>query len=425
VIYRFRSNKKQHMQDAPVGEAVPWMRTRNPAHPTVAVVSDVCSAQELASALLCERYVVVVDEEHIVRHVCAASLAWLPIDPQEIGLVRFSDLLHISHKEYFSLHPDQAVQQKQALVRHRDGTYHWYKITHHPSAAGVMLVLEPADERIARERDVHKAQIEAEHSKRERGEFLRHMSHELRTPLNAMMGFARMMDEGIFGAIEHPMYQEYMRLIIKSGDDLLDKIRDLMDLSAIGMEPMALHFERIVAHEWAESCLEDVQKVAIGRNIALHMHHAKPAVGLEVDGRLLRKALCYIVHNAIEYNHTGGVVEIHAGVDLAGGYIITVRDRGYGISQTQLDAIRHALADSIHLYGNVESYRPIGLGLTLAKEYIHAHGGDIVIESALGEGTCVTIKLPHERVIVLTPEQRALPVRQAKMRGTLHSANDA
>lgn len=425
MIYRFSSKKKHPTPKTEVKPAVSWIRTKNPVHPTQSIASHAYTPEDLIGVLLQGRYVLVVDHRYIIQHLCSASLECLPIDPQEIGLLCFSDLLHISHKDYFSLHESDKVQQKQLLVRHRNGTYHWYSIRHHPCDRGTMLILEPADERVARERSTHKAQIEAEHSKRERGEFLRHMSHEIRTPLNAMMGFTTMMQDGIFGSLNHPMYEEYVRLIMKSGNQLLDKINDLMDLSAIGMEPVSLHYDRIVAHEWTQSCLEDVQKVAIVRGIALHLHHARPAVGLHIDTRLLRKALCYIVHNALEYNHQGGVVELHAGLDLAGCYVITVRDHGFGISQTQLSAINHALADSIHLYGNVESYRPIGLGLTLAKEYIHAHGGDITIESTLGEGTCVTIKLPHERVVLLTPAMHSPPIRKNRLYEPMPSANDA
>jgi signal transduction histidine kinase len=367
------------------------------ADASVAPIAELC-----VRALLDNRFMLTLDETLTVHYVSNNTLEWLDIDEDTLGNVSFTSFIHPSHRPLFT--PSAAMPlQKRVQIRHRDGNYAWYALKYHVQQnSGWLVILEPINTLVAAEKKLRKAQMEVEHSTRERGEFLRHMSHELRTPLNAILGFAEMMEQGVFGKISNDAYTEYLGLIRESGEDLLAKIVDLMDLSAIGSHNVAMDEQGISASEMIATVVDRLQKVAIGRGITLSMRLNTPIIMLQGDPRLLRKSLCHVLQNAIEYNDIGGSVEIRSALDATGRFHMIVEDNGHGIQPSQLRALSTALNDNANLYSNVEAYRPIGLGLTLTKEYMHLHDGDVTIESHANIGTKVTLTLPSERISVVS-----------------------
>ena len=358
--------------------------------------TDIC-----IRALLDNRFLLTLDDDGIIHQVSSNVLRTLDMEASHIGELSLLSLLHASHQPLFLPQAKTAESpwQKRAQLRHKGGEYGWYSLHYHPHPQGTLLVLEPVATLVEAEHRLRKAQVEAEHSMRERGEFLRHMSHELRTPLNAILGFSEMMEQGVFGTINNEVYSEYLSLIRASGEDLLAKIVDLMDLSAIGAHHMVLNETETPLAEIMQAAVDRLQKVAIDAQVTLSFRPPSYPVMLRGDARLLRKALGHIIQNAIEYNQSGGQVEIQALPEQEGGYRIVVKDNGIGILPSQLKALRYALNDETNLYSHVEAYRPMGLGLTLAKEYLTLHGGYAEIEmSRLKQGTAVALVLPSKRI---------------------------
>ncbi len=361
------------------------------------------------SALLDNRFMLTLDNNYIIHYVSENTLTQLALTRDTLGTQPFHRLLHPSHQALFC-NAENLPLQKRAQLKHHDGSFHWYALKYYPQPQGHLLVLEPINTLVKTEKNLRSAQMEVEYSAKERGEFLRHMSHELRTPLNAILGFAEMMECGVFGKISNQAYEEYLTLIRESGEDLLTKIVELMDLSAIGSQHVTLNESDIFAHDLMMHIVEGTKKLAVQRDITLSLHHSDQSIQLQADKKLLRKAVTHVLHNAIQYNRPeGGIVEVYAGMNAVGDYQISVQDNGQGIKSSRLKALKTALYQSDQLYSNVEAHHPVGLGLTLSKEYINLHGGDITIDSSTRKGTLVTLTIPNARVRVM--ESLCTPVK--------------
>lgn len=349
--------------------------------------------------LLEERLLLFLDHGFRICQASEQALAALDIPADAIGSIAFSTLLSPSHRVMFD-DPSNLPVQRRAQLRHHSGAYQWYCLKYRPCDGGFLLLLEPNEEQVSMEKRLRKAEMECEYSTRERGEFLRHMSHELRTPLNAILGFARMMESGVFGEVENDTYRDYLQLIRHSGEDMLSKIVDLMDLSAIGTHYVTLKEAHTCSADIIEPAIDNVRKIAVSRDVEIMMPNEMPNLPLMADSRLLRKAIFQIAKNGVDYNIAGGRLWIETGTTSQQGYpYIRICDNGKGILPRQLTALQAALHDSCNIYANIEAYRPIGIGLTLAKEYLHLHGGDIDLTSQPEQGTQVTLYLPPGRLI--------------------------
>jgi two-component system, cell cycle sensor histidine kinase PleC len=365
------------------------------ANPTLTPDPELC-----AHALLGERLLLSLDLCGIMHFHSVNAPNVLDLHAMQRGGVSIIDLLHPSQRASFTL--DATTPHKRLQLRQANGEYGWYSAAIHLQHGGYLLVLEPIAALIVAEKTLRQAQMEAEQSMRERGEFLRHMSHELRTPLNAIMGFAEMMEQGVFGTIENHTYTEYLALIRASGEDLLGKIVDLMDLSAVGAHQVVMEVQSLPASEVLEAALEPFYKEATRRQLQLRLVQHTPHLMLDVDSRVLRKAIGHVIHNAMLYNNAGGVVEVYTSLDATGCYQIAVRDTGVGIAPAQLSLLRRALQEESQLLHDVETKRAIGLGLTLVKEYVHLHGGEVeIVQSVPNEGTTIMLTLPAHRVTVV------------------------
>jgi len=231
---------------------------------------------------------------------------------------------------------------------------------------------------------------------RGRQAFLSSMSHELRTPLNAIMGFSEMMRNQVFGEVGHPTYYEYVNHIHESGQQLLNKVNDLLEIAALDAGGMAMKEEPCSLNELLSELREIYSHEAFTRSINLKLD-IPHSITLHADRRQLLCALTHFVSNAVRHSLEGGDIQISVRPQGQEGIVIAVRDFGKGMPEEQLKSIRTAL-QSDATYFKVEG-NSIGLGLSLAKELTCRHGGKVNIDAVRGQGTVVTMFLPAERVI--------------------------
>jgi len=235
----------------------------------------------------------------------------------------------------------------------------------------------------------------AEVASRAKSEFLANMSHELRTPLNAVIGFSDMLASGLAGAL-HGKQSEYLRDIGASGRHLLDVINDVLDLAKIEAGRMELRDELLDVAGVVSDCTRLVRERARLGGIILEERVA-PALRLRGDVLALKKILTNLMSNAVKFTPERGRVTIDAGVDAAGQCVFTVADTGIGMSP---DEVQTALEP----FGQIDSAmtrrnQGTGLGLPLAVSLAEHLGGRLLIDSAPGKGTTVTVLLPAERVL--------------------------
>jgi cell cycle sensor histidine kinase DivJ len=219
------------------------------------------------------------------------------------------------------------------------------------------------------------------------------MSHELRTPLNAIIGFSEVTMREMFGPVS-PRYQEYARLIHESGAHLLELINSVLDMSKIEAGKFELSEELCELEDIAQSAVRFLKIPAERAGVALKLEIAPEARLIFADRRAVKQILVNLLSNGVKYTPPGGEVRVSA----RGGHgiEITVRDTGTGISKADLERLGKPFEQVEN--AEVRAKEGTGLGLALVKSLAQMHGGEAVLASALGEGTTVTVRLPHAAV---------------------------
>ena len=246
-------------------------------------------------------------------------------------------------------------------------------------------------------RDLENACDQAESANRAKTEFLATMSHELRTPLNAILGFSEIIQTETLGPVGILKYREYATHIFESGRLLLDLINDILDLSKVesGMED--LHEEHIEVVSLARSVWSLIQHRAQQQGVALTLELPEELPALSADLRKMKQILVNLLSNAIKFTKRGGRVALKVRCSVGSGHVFQVVDTGIGIAPRDIPK-------ALSQFGQVDSglsrqHEGTGLGLPLAKALVELHGGSLRLESAVGAGTTVTVRLPAERVV--------------------------
>jgi two-component system, cell cycle sensor histidine kinase PleC len=238
---------------------------------------------------------------------------------------------------------------------------------------------------------------QAEHASRAKSAFLANMSHELRTPLNAIMGFSEVMKDQHLGPVHNSRYLAYAADIHASGRYLLGIINDILDLSKIEAGKMSLES---AAEFPLQQALQGSLSICatLGEKFGVRLECELPpeSVHLLAVERMIRQIMINLVGNAIKFTPAGGSVWVSGTSSSDGGYAVTVRDSGIGMTP---DEIVKALTP----FGQIENkmtatHNGTGLGLPLAKAMLELHDGRLEIESAPGFGTRVVLKFPAHRI---------------------------
>ena len=229
-----------------------------------------------------------------------------------------------------------------------------------------------------------------------KSEFIANVSHELRTPLNAVIGFAEILTNRYFGTL-NPRQLDYSHSILASARLLMGLINDILDLATIEAGYMMLETGRIEVFAMLQAVLSLTRDRARSRDLELDLR-CPPEIGvIEGDERRLKQALFNLISNAIKFTPPGGAIRLEAARD-KNALSLTVTDTGIGIPPADQARVFEKFERGVHQSG-------AGLGLSLVKSLIELHGGTVVIESASGQGTRITCRLPLA--------QLASPVRAA------------
>jgi cell cycle sensor histidine kinase DivJ len=240
-----------------------------------------------------------------------------------------------------------------------------------------------------REAALEAARANAEALNVGKSRFLANMSHELRTPLNAIMGFADMMRQRIFGPLPGK-YVEYADLIHDAGAHLLDLINDVLDMSKIEASKYELALEDLDAREPVAAALRLLRVQADESGVQLRGVLPAEALDVSADRRALKQIVINLVSNALKFTPRGGLVTVSLAA-VGQALELTVADTGIGIAEADLSRLGRPYeqaGDASH------QAQGTGLGLSLVRAFAELHGGEMAIESRLGEGTAVTVRLP-------------------------------
>jgi two-component system, OmpR family, phosphate regulon sensor histidine kinase PhoR len=226
-----------------------------------------------------------------------------------------------------------------------------------------------------------------ERLERVRQEFLSNVSHELRTPLTAILAFVETLESGALGDVENS--QRFLSIIRRNANRMHTLIDDILELSAIEAGNVLVRAEETPLHTLVNEVFTSLAARASAREIVLE-NRVDQTASVFADGRRLEQMLTNLVDNAIKFNREGGRVSVKC----QNGFRdrILVEDTGEGIPTQHLPRIferfyRVDRARSRDMGGT-------GLGLAIVKHLARAHGGDVAVESRLGEGSTFAIEIP-------------------------------
>jgi two-component system, cell cycle sensor histidine kinase PleC len=234
---------------------------------------------------------------------------------------------------------------------------------------------------------------QAESANRAKSQFLANMSHELRTPLNAILGFAEVMENGIFGPLGSQKYVEYCHDIRASGHYLLSVIDDILDMSRIEAGRVRLSKQPIALDDAIARALKFVSEQARAKGLAVTIESA-PGLTAFADERALLQILVNLLQNAVKFTPEDGRIVVRAR-PAAGAVNIYVEDNGIGIPREAI----HKLGQPFEQV-ETETHRThkgSGLGLAIARSLAELHGGGLRMRSQEGAGTIVLVHLPTDQ----------------------------
>ncbi|MFW6050922.1 MAG: response regulator [Myxococcota bacterium] len=240
-------------------------------------------------------------------------------------------------------------------------------------------------------RSLEKTTVAALEAARIKSEFLANMSHEIRTPMNGVIGMADLLLQTKLA----PRQRRYAETIHGSANALLTILNDILDISKIEAGKMKLQPEDVSLHRLVEEVTELYagQAHAKGVEISHHVSNEVPE-WVRVDPDRLRQVLSNLVGNAVKFTEEGRIV-LRVLPEGEGGDAVLrfeVADTGIGISreqqQTIFDAFAQADGSLTRRYGGT------GLGLAICKQLVTIMGGEIEVESEVGEGSTFRFRIP-------------------------------
>jgi PAS domain S-box-containing protein len=273
----------------------------------------------------------------------------------------------------------------------------------HGRAIGLLSVTFDITDRIEILEQLSDAKQRADEASRAKSRFLAHMSHELRTPLNAVIGFADAIEQQVFGTIGHVRYLDYARDIRASGQHLLGMIDTILDLTNLESGSFDLRETAFGLGDLVEECCERVDGQAAAGGVELMQAAEFAEVTIRADREALRQVLLNLLSNAIKFSPSGARVVVGLEQIDSGDLMVTVTDRGPGISEevllTIFEPFRRINAESRDVL------RGRGVGLAISRLLAERHGGRLLLDSTVGHGTRAVLALPRDRV-TLAPDLR-------------------
>ena len=256
-----------------------------------------------------------------------------------------------------------------------------------------------------------RARMRAEEASQAKSQFLANMSHEIRTPLNGILGMASL----LLRKRLPPEEKRFAKSIERSGQTLLHLVNDILDFSKIEAGRFELESVEFSLTETLDDVVEALSSSATDKGIELvaHLADAIPA-RVRGDGLRIKQILMNLVGNAVKFTDEGEVVVRGRLVDSSDAHVrveLAVRDTGIGMSPEQrarvFESFTQADASMARRFGGT------GLGLTIVSHLVESMGGELNVESELGEGSTFSFVLPFE-VIAESESAGALSLLESR-----------
>ena len=221
-------------------------------------------------------------------------------------------------------------------------------------------------------------------------QFLANMSHELRTPLHSIIGFSEMLYDELYGDLNN-VQKDYVSIVINSSRHLLQIISDILDISSIERDKIALYKQDLPLPELIASVVTIMKPQAEEHGVDLTTRVPQDLPIISVDAVRIKQVLSNLLSNAIKFTPAGGRITVEA-FRRDGEVGVTVADTGIGIKKEHQKKVFDEFYQCEDTYKR--RFEGVGLGLPLSKKLVELHQGRIELESTPGEGTRISFFLP-------------------------------
>ena len=324
------------------------------------------------------------------------------VHPDDLARAQAVYAEHVVSRRSFNL---------ELRIRRHDGSYRWVLSSGTPRiddagrfagyVGSCIDITDRKDHEIERERllareriaraEADAARQAAEYANDVKAQFLASMSHELRTPLNAIGGYVDLLALGIRGPITE-MQREDLERIRRNQRHLLGLINNVLNFAKIEAGHVEYHMAETRLHDVLEGMYPLVAPQIQSRGLTYQYRPCDPSIVVMADAEKAQQVLLNLLSNAIKFTEPGGEVRLECACteDVAA---VRVVDTGLGIPPEKQEAIFQPFVQVDQQF--TRQGHGTGLGLSISRELARAMGGDIVVESVVGEGTVFTLRLPR------------------------------
>ena len=237
------------------------------------------------------------------------------------------------------------------------------------------------------------------------------MSHELRTPLNAILGLSESLLEEILGSLNEKQLKA-IATVESSGEHLLSLINDILDLSKVSSGMMTLDIEAVSVKSLCDTSLVFINQQAFQKNVQIDSHIPPHINNINIDERRIKQVLINLLTNSVKFTPSGGKVSLLVAIGIGNTWqgkaiipqrlqntnswmiVFQVVDTGIGIASKDLRLLFQPFVQVDSALNR--QYEGTGLGLALVKQIVELHGGQVIAESEVGQGSRFTVALPYE-----------------------------
>ena len=340
---------------------------------------NVVFANKEAEAILGKRLLSLIGKPDPRQDLGITDLAGTPVAAADLPLARV-------------LSDGGALQDFRYVVQDPDGTRRVVSVNAAPlSAPGTDLAVvcswTDVTAAVNSEALLRKATVEAQAASQAKSEFLANMSHEIRTPLNGVLGMAYVLET----RLEDPALRDMVRVIRQSGEHLLGVINDILDLAKIEAGHLVIEDQPFRMPDLCTRIEATHTLRAEAKGIALQVScHAAGSDWRRGDAQRIMQILHNLVDNAIKFT-AAGTVTLRADATAPDQILIEVTDTGIGMGSDELPRV---FEDFTQADGGVtRQYGGTGLGLPIVRRLARLMGGDILLQSAPGQGLTARVHL--------------------------------
>lgn len=287
-------------------------------------------------------------------------------------------------------------------LRYHGGLFFFYKI--HPlkdannSVRKVVLLMEDITELTRLEEELRDSYAKLENAYAElkeedktKSDFISTASHELRTPLTVINSYLEMFEDGMLGKLNENQ-QDKLAVIRSQTDHMIKLVEDMLDTSRLESRKFRIQKHSLDLVEIAKNAIDEISRLADLKEHTISLKVNGKVDSIEGDGHRIKQVFSNLLTNAIKYTPNKGKIDV--GIKNENGNLrVAISDTGIGIPEKEHEKI----FEKFYTVGGKSLTREserMGLGLTIAKGIVEAHGGKIWVESEVNKGSSFYFTLP-------------------------------